>query len=64
MVQIMIQRLIRLSELSSKLTKIKDRITSEKTKALVTYLIESLDNKKNEYEISDDIEEIFNLLGE
>jgi hypothetical protein len=52
----------KLSDLSTKLNKINDSITSEKTKALITYLIEALDKKKAEYGTSDDIEEIFNML--
>jgi hypothetical protein len=52
----------KLSNLSTKLNKINDRIKSEKTKALVTYLIEALEEKKAEYGTSDDIEEIFNML--
>lgn len=52
----------KLSDLTTKLNKINDRIKSEKTKALVTYLVEALEKKKAEYGTSDDIEEIFNLL--
>jgi hypothetical protein len=52
----------RLSDLSTKLDKINDSIKSEKTKALVSYLVEALNKKKAEYGTSDDIEDIFNLL--
>jgi predicted RND superfamily exporter protein len=54
----------KLTDLTTKLNKINDRIKSEKTKALVTYLVEALEKKKAEYGTSDDIEEIFNILEE
>ena len=58
------KKVARLENIVEKLAKMESKITSEKSKLLVSYLKEKLEIKKNEYLKKDDIEDIFKLLEE